>query len=65
MGEWLKDNPIKSQILNLAITILLLLATLFYCKKKYFNVSIDTNERIKNVEKYIVPDSLIYYKNER
>lgn len=60
MGEWLKNNPIGSQFINFSICLLLVIVGVLYVKVKYFNIAIDTNERIRNVEKYIVPDSLVY-----
>lgn len=65
MGEWLKDNPIGSQIINLALCMIIVVGGILFVKIKYFNVAVDTNKRIRNIEYHVVPDSLIYFNNER
>lgn len=65
MGEWLKGHPVGSQLISFAICLMLVICGILFVKAKYFDVAIDTNKRIKNIEKHVVPDSLIYFNNER
>jgi cell division protein FtsL len=64
MGDWLKNNPIGSQLINLAITLLLVIFGIIYMHMVYFSIAKETNKIIINIEKHTVPDSLRYFNHE-
>lgn len=69
MNDVINKNPFLSHLITIFICILLIiLAFVIYHHIAFTiptNIVNDTNFRIKNIEKHALPDSLIYYENER
>jgi hypothetical protein len=64
MNKFVRKYPFGSHLLTIFICGLMLMVALIYFKIRYFDISVDTNKRIINVERYVVPDSLIYFKKD-
>jgi len=64
MNKFVKRYPFGSHLLTILVCTLILLIVLVYCKTQYFNISIDTNKRIKNIENHVVSDSLDYFATD-
>ena len=62
--DWIKKHALKAHLIQLAITILFIVGLLIYIKIEYIDVVKDTNRRMRNIERYVVPDSLIYYSTD-